>query len=66
MRGDCAVMEHVEGSRPEWCISSMIFSRNTPFWSETLMCKEVVNEKAFYVVCLDGACEAWNVYLLEG
>ena len=27
---------HFEGSRPEWCISSMIYSRDTPFWSETL------------------------------
>ena len=25
-----------EGSRPEWCISSMIYSTDTPFWSETL------------------------------
>ena len=25
-----------EGSQPEWCISSMIYSRDTPFWSETL------------------------------
>ena len=24
------------GSRPEWCISSMIYCRDTPFWSETL------------------------------
>ena len=23
-------------TRPEWCISSMIYSRDTPFWSETL------------------------------
>ena len=27
---------YVEGSRPEWCISSMIYSGDTPFWSETL------------------------------
>ena len=26
----------IEGSRPEWCISSMIYSRDVPFWSETL------------------------------
>ena len=26
----------IEGSRPEWCILSMIYSRDTPFWSETL------------------------------
>ena len=25
-----------EGSQPEWCISSKIYSRDTPFWSETL------------------------------
>ena len=25
----------LEGSRPEWCISGMIYSRDTPFWSET-------------------------------
>ena len=24
--------EHIEGSRPEWCISGMIYSRDTPFW----------------------------------
>ena len=27
---------HIEGSQPEWCISSMIYSRDTPFWSNTL------------------------------
>ena len=27
---------HNEGSRPEWCISSMIYSRDTPFWLGTL------------------------------
>ena len=27
---------NIEGSWPEWCISSMIYSRDTPFWSETL------------------------------
>ena len=27
---------HLEGSRPEWCISSMIYSKDIPFWSETL------------------------------
>ena len=26
----------IESSRPEWCISSMIYSRDTPFWLETL------------------------------
>ena len=23
---------YIEGSRPEWCIPSMIYSRDTPFW----------------------------------
>ena len=27
---------YIEGSQPEWCISSMMYSRDTPFWSETL------------------------------
>ena len=27
---------YINGSQPEWRISSMIYSRNTPFWSETL------------------------------
>ena len=27
---------YIEGSRPEWCISGMIYSRNTPFWSGIL------------------------------
>ena len=27
---------HFKGSRPEWCISSMIYSRDIPFWSKTL------------------------------
>ena len=28
---------NVEGSRPEWCISGMIYSRDAPFWSGTLV-----------------------------
>ena len=28
--------ENFGGSQPEWCISSMIYSRDTPIWSETL------------------------------
>ena len=32
----CAQIDHFEGFRPEWCISSMIYSRDTPFWSGTL------------------------------
>ena len=27
---------YIEGSQPEWCILSMINSRDTPFWSGTL------------------------------
>ena len=27
---------HIEGFRPKWCISTMIYSRDTPFWSEIL------------------------------
>ena len=25
--------EHIEDFQPEWCISSRIYSRDTPFWS---------------------------------
>ena len=35
--------QHFEGSRPEWCISSMIYSRDTPFWSGTLEFCSVLN-----------------------
>ena len=31
----CGCVLNIEGSRPEWCISSMIYSRDTPFWLET-------------------------------
>ena len=34
--GDTCVGLHFEGCRPERCISSMIYSRDTPFWSVTL------------------------------
>ena len=27
--------DYVEGSRPEWSISSIIYSGDTPFWLET-------------------------------
>ena len=30
------LIEYIEGSRPEWCISSMMCTRDTPFWSGTL------------------------------
>ena len=26
----------IEGSQPEWCISSMTNRRDTPFWSDTI------------------------------
>ena len=45
---------NIEGSRPEWCISSMKYSRHTPFWAEALelyllhvqhlLCKQTDNE----------------------
>ena len=31
-----SAVHHIEGSRPERCVSSMIYSRDTPFWSGTL------------------------------
>ena len=34
MVGRCLL--HIKGSRPEWCISTMIYSRDTPFRSGTL------------------------------
>ena len=27
-----SIINKIEGSQPEWCISSMIYSRDTPFW----------------------------------
>ena len=30
------VIENIKGSQPEWCVSSLMCSRDTPFWSETL------------------------------
>ena len=29
-------MLHIKGSGPEWYISSMLYSRDIPFWSGTL------------------------------
>ena len=34
---------HFEGSGPEWRISSMIYSRDTPFWSETLDLQDYIS-----------------------
>ena len=28
--------QQIEGSQSEWCISSIMYSRDTPFWSDTL------------------------------
>ena len=33
---DILLVSYIECSRPEWCVSSMIYSRDTPFWLETL------------------------------
>ena len=33
---DSELKSHFKGSRPEWCISSMIYSRDLPFSLETL------------------------------
>ena len=33
---NASYMPIYQGSRPDWCISSMIYSRDTPFWSGTL------------------------------
>ena len=34
-RGEDSMSSTIEGSRPDWCILSMIYSGDTPFWSET-------------------------------
>ena len=33
---DACTHMHIESSRPEWCISCMLHSRDTPFWLGTL------------------------------
>ena len=30
------LIENIEGFQPEWFFSTMIYSQDTPFWSETL------------------------------
>ena len=55
----------IEGSQPEWCISSMIYSGDTPFWSETLKikswigsfakCAKMLNIFLFSMVCLQNS-----------
>ena len=42
---------HFEGSRPEWCISSMIYSLGTPFWSDTLDLHIVFDSYYHFVCC---------------
>ena len=32
----CFTGFYIEGFQPEWCISTMIYCQDTPFWSETL------------------------------
>ena len=36
LQGTLQYVEKFEGSRPEWFISSMIYSVDAPFWLETL------------------------------
>ena len=43
---------HFESSRPEWCISSMIYSRDTPFWLETLD----LFKDSFHAVTINECC----------
>ena len=46
-----------EGSRPEWCISSMIYSGDIPFWSETLEVFWRLITGNLLVTCFDGQCD---------
>ena len=50
----CKKIKIFEGSQPEWCISSMIYSTDTPFWSETLEIKvtesKPLQENCRYIV----------------
>ena len=41
----------IVGSRPEWCISSMIYSGDTPFWSRTLSIQSVMTLPFRYEKC---------------
>ena len=43
----------IEGSQPEWCISSMIYSRDAPFWSGALK----IYWGSFYFRCI------WNLVI---
>ena len=48
---------YIEGYRPEWCISSMIYSGDTPFWSETL---ELWRTSVPLFHSKVGLCGHWN------
>ena len=48
----------MEGSRPEWCISSMVYSGDTPFWSETLNLLWTDFTVTSYLVSSPGKVEA--------
>ena len=46
---------HIEGSQPEWCISSMMYSTEIPFWSETFDMNNVLLDVVMHCclcVCL--------------
>ena len=65
--------KHIEGSRPEWCISSMIYSRDTPFWSRnpwyvTHMDQKPLWSRAFIVLQwhmhYPSLCAVWTLEAL--
>ena len=43
-------MFDIKGSQPECCISSMMYSGDIPFWSETLDIKQSINIQTHYTV----------------
>ena len=47
---------HIESSRPEWCISSMIYGGDTPFWSETLNMHHFTDPKVSH---MGSKTDAW-------
>ena len=44
---------HIEGSGPEWYISSMLFSRDIPFWSGTLDMWPFIHHKNSHILTSD-------------
>ena len=55
----CPCRLHIEGSQLERCISSMICSRDIPFWSETLdiiLCLQASNPQLMFM-----CAPVWNV-----